>query len=394
MKIENIYIGTWIPRASIHLKEIYKFLNSAESSVIGLEAKKLKAFKEVLVIDKVEFIKDEKIDIIKASCKECDISISEEGIIMLKSKNEISNKNFQNTRLDLEKFFLEKFSPAIKYLFSLGAPLPKQLQDIREVYPTIITLRDCPKEDALEFIKKENLEIYSENKYGKIEVFFGEDTNIINLDGAKEDGKFETLLQDIIFLKELSLYLANCLNIHREIWEKIDLVREAKEIAYKDFPAIREQINGYLKTLSLTKARINQMSDIIETRKELESKEEIKELNNLKINRTQNLIGDIKYIKDLWEITIEYANNTLNLLDSLSQESIQRELSTLKFVSLLAAITSFFGMNIAFPWEERWPNTFIHSFVVIVIIAAVALLFYFFLKIFVYNRKFKIKDFQ
>ena len=104
---------------------------------------------------------------------------------------------------------------------------------------------------------------------------FGEDTNIINLDGAKEDGKFETLLQDIIFLKELSLYLANCLNIHREIWEKIDLVREAKEIAYKDFPAIREQINGYLKTLSLTKARINQMSDIIETRKELESKEDL-----------------------------------------------------------------------------------------------------------------------
>ena len=394
MTIENIYLGTWIPRASIHLKEIYKFLNSAESSVVGLDTKKLKSLKENLLIDKVEFIKDKKIDIIKASCKECDISISEEGIIILKSKNEITNKNFQNTRTDLEKFFLEKFSPAIKYLFSLGAPLPKQLQDIREVYPTIITLRDCSKQEALEFIEQKNLKIYSENKYGKIEVFFGDEINVINLDGAKEDKKFEILLQDIIFLKELSLYLGNCLNLHREIWEKIDLVREAKEIAYKDFPAIREQINGFLKILSLTKARINQMSDIIETRKELESKEEINELNNLKINRTQNLIGDIKYIKDLWEITIEYANNTLNLLDSLSQESIQRELSTLKFVSLLAAITSFFGMNIAFPWEERWPNIFVSSVMVILIIAVAALLFYFFLKIFVYNRKFKIKNLQ
>lgn len=394
MKVENIYIGTWIPRASIHLKEIYKFLNSGESSLRDLDAKKIKSLKENLFIDKIEFIKDKKIDLIKATCKDCDISVSEEGIIILKSKNEINDKNFQDTHTNLEKFFIEKFSPAIKYLFSLGAPLPKQLQDIREVYPTIITLRDCSKQEALEFIKKENLKIYSENKYGKIEVFFGEDTNIINLDGAKEDRKFETLLQDIIFLKELSLYLANCLNIHRDIWEKIDLIREAKEIAYKDFPAIREKINGFLKTLSLTKARINQMSDIIETRKELESNEEITELNNLKLNRTQNLIGDIKYIKDLWEITIEYANNTLNLLESLSQESIQRELSTLKFVSLLAAITSFFGMNIAFPWEERWPNIFISSFMVIFVIALIALLFYFFLKIFVYNRKFKIKDIQ
>ena len=62
MKIENIYIGTWIPRASIHLKEIYKFLDSGESFVKDLDPKKIKALKENLLIDKIEFIKDKKID--------------------------------------------------------------------------------------------------------------------------------------------------------------------------------------------------------------------------------------------------------------------------------------------------------------------------------------------
>ena len=143
----------------------------------------------------------------------------------------------------------------------------------------------------------------------------------------------------------------------------------------------------------MTKARINQMEDIILTVRDIKNNVKTKDADEIKTaNRINNLIGDMKYIKYLWEMTTDYAKDTLNLVESLSQESIQRELSALKFVTLIGAITSFFGMNIAFPWEERWPEIFQSSFVVIFIIILSSLTFYYFLKTFVYNRKFKLKS--
>ena len=141
----------------------------------------------------------------------------------------------------------------------------------------------------------------------------------------------------------------------------------------------------------MTKARIRQMDDIIVTRKNIRNGMSTETLDALKMNRIDNLTGDIKYIEDLWEMTIDYAKNTLQLIESLSQENIRRELNALKFVTLIAAVTSFFGMNIAFPWEERWPQTMQSSFIVVGIIILLLIMFYYFLKIFVYQRKFKLR---
>ena len=139
------------------------------------------------------------------------------------------------------------------------------------------------------------------------------------------------------------------------------------------------------------KARLQQMEDIIETKKAIHQSKESSELVDLKIDRIDNFIGDVKYVKDLWEMTIGYAKDTLHLLESLSQENIQKELSALKFITLIGAITSFFGMNIAFPWEERWPSIFHSSFVVMGIIILISFAFYYFLRIFIYNRRFKLR---
>jgi Mg2+ and Co2+ transporter CorA len=90
-------------------------------------------------------------------------------------------------------------------------------------------------------------------------------------------------------------------------------------------------------------------------------------------------------------MTIDYVKDTLNFLESLFQENTQRELNTLKFITLIAAITSFFGMNIAFPWDERWHEIYVSSFTVVAIIAVVCFIFYFVLKLLIYNRYFTIQ---
>ncbi|OGZ65251.1 MAG: hypothetical protein A3C50_03945 [Candidatus Staskawiczbacteria bacterium RIFCSPHIGHO2_02_FULL_43_16] len=390
MKIENIYLGTWMPRASMHLKEIYHFLGGTKMPVSGLDAKKLAQLLSRLEIKEVNFIGGNTIDLVMASGKKADITVSEEGtaILSLKKGEAISSPE-QGLRL-LEKFFIEKFSPSLKYLFSLGAPLPKALVKIQEVYPAIIVVKDCLPRELEEFIKKERIAIYSKNVSPKLDFFFGEKINILHI--KDESINIQEILLDTIFLKEFPEQLKNYLTIHRLIWEEIDHIREAKTIAYKDFSKRRKQINDFLKTLSLMKARLQQMGDVIETKEKIKKGVILEGLDTLNMNRINNLIGDVKYIEDLWEMTIDYTKDTLNLIESLSQENVQRELGALKFITLISAITSFFGMNIAFPWDEQWPVIFKSSFAVVGIIILVSIAFYYFLKIFIYNRKFKITN--
>ncbi len=390
MKIESISLGMWIPRASMHLRELYHFLSGEKMPVSGLDASKLAKLLEGLGVLEVNFVGGKNIDLVQAHCKEVNITISEDGTIILQSRKNNADDSPRQTIKSLEKFFLEKFSPSLKYLFSLGAPLPKALKSIREVYPVIITIEDCPAEELDQFIKKEKIVTYSKSVSPNLDFLFGEEISILHV--KNDSANTEEILLDIMFLKEFPLQLKNYLVLHRLIWEKVENIRGAKTIVYKNFTKIREQLNDFLKTLSLMKARLHQMDDIIETKARIAKEAPPRGLDGLHMNRINNLIGDVKYIKDLWEMTIDYTKDTLNLIESLSQENVQRELSALKFIALIGAITSFFGMNIAFPWEERWPTIFQSSFVVIGIIIFISVIFYYFLRIFIYNRKFIISN--
>jgi len=42
----------------------------------------------------------------------------------------------------LAEYYEKKLSPAISYLFSLGAPIPKELANIETVYPYFIVLNN------------------------------------------------------------------------------------------------------------------------------------------------------------------------------------------------------------------------------------------------------------
>ena len=389
MKIENIALGIWMPRASIHLKEIYQFLEGKKTPVQGLDEKQLAKFRAGLKIEDVRFVKEREADFVRLTCHKAAATISEEGIIVLTLKNPGDSSFSMENIAPLENFFMEKFSPALKYLFSLGAPLPKELKDIREAYPAIIIIKDSFLEEIGAFIKAEHLEMYSKNTSEHLDFYLGEEISILHV--KNNSVALDTFLEDIIFFKEFSLQLKNWLTLHRTIWNAIDQIRKPNVIAYKNLPRFRESIDGFLKTLSMTKARIRQMDDIIVTRKNIRNGMSTETLDALKMNRIDNLTGDIKYIEDLWEMTIDYAKNTLQLIESLSQENIRRELNALKFVTLIAAVTSFFGMNIAFPWEERWPQTMQSSFIVVGIIILLLIMFYYFLKIFVYQRKFKLR---
>lgn len=110
------------------------------------------------------------------------------------------------------------------------------------------------------------------------------------------------------------------------------------------------------------------------------------------MDRFELLTASQKYVAHLWQMTIDYATSTIKLLDSLYTENTQKELSALRMITILGVITGFFGMNIAFPWEDRWSDIFSSSLMVLGVMAILAAIGYSIIKIRIYNRKFKIQD--
>ena len=86
-------------------------------------------------------------------------------------------------------------------------------------------------------------------------------------------------------------------------------------------------------------------------------------------------------------MTTDYANSTLTLFESLVEENTQREIRLLQQVAVAGMLVGFFGMNIAFPWEDRWPDTLMSSFAVVGVIIASMIIFYLVSKKIISNRK-------
>lgn len=177
---------------------------------------------------------------------------------------------------------------------------------------------------------------------------------------------------------------------HRNIWADIDSIRESGDVRYGDFPIIRNKILESLKNVSFIRTRLQQMLGIISARKMILSPAVEQKLIKLGFEDFKVLESSNNYFNDLYKMTEDYAQGTLTLFETLVSENTQREVRLLQQITVLGAIVGFFGMNIAFPWEERWPNIFLSSFVVIGAIVLAMSIFYFAIKKFILNRRFNL----
>lgn len=389
MKLERMYLATWLQRTTVHLEEIHNFFTRNFDQLI-LAPEVLEGFHQDINAKNVIFNELNDFDILRAEMNGMDFLATEDGVLMLSAKV----SSVAETRETLERYYEGHLGPAIAYLFSRGAPLPKQLAALEEVYPILLVVRNASQKEIDELFAQMGDECSSFVQSGNVQIFFGKTFHVVRLlkNSRKVNGMLDDLLANVIFLREYDKQLRGYLNLHRVMWDEVSQIRESKTVRYRDFPAVRKKIMDFLKTLSFVKARLSQMADINIARRDLLRPEVKDELKAMGLGRFENELADQKYIADLWQMTIEYVKGTLDLLESLFQENTQRELNTLKFFTLIAATTSFFGMNIAFPWEERWPDTYLSSAAVVALIVSVCFLFYFALKEMIYNRYFVIQD--
>lgn len=388
MNIERAYVGTWFPRTFLHLKELFIFFQHKQG-IVGLDQKRVKEYWKSLAPRNIELHEESDFDHLIVRFGHIELSVTEDGILLLKSESSHPKQTLER----LESFYSSRLGPAITYLFSRGAPLPKELANIQEVYPIPLVVKQLSSEEIEEIFREFHDSVVSTAVSPNIHVISGEKVIVLNIQTGspfEEESRMEELIRFIVFFREFEGQLAGYLESHRTLWDRVSHIRESGAVRYKDFPSIREEILEFLKTISFVKARLGQMGDIMIEREAMTASQFRDELTQIGLYRFDALKAERGYVQNLWIMTEEYAKGTLSLLDSLFSENTQRELQALKLVTVVAAVTSFFGMNIGFPWEERWPSVVNSSLFVVGLIFVVVVGFHWILQRVIYNRYFTI----
>jgi len=389
LKIDGIYIGCWFQRTTLQLSEVYDFLKYNKSE-LTLNKKKLtehwtnlrinKDIGTTYQIDGLEYLTYTTTDGIV-------IKIFEDGLITL-NKSDIMDLTMFKDIDTLSQYYENNLSPAISYIFSLGAPIPKELANIKTVFPYFIVLNNAKSRDIDTLIAKTENQKYFEYTNDLYEVHRGDKYYFINC--KNKNAKVERYIEEQIFIREFKGQLHRYLNLHRIIWEKIDAVKEHAVISGKQIVECNTKIEGYAKTVNLIDGRINQMSTYIKTREKLaKSDDKLAEALDLIGYRYETLSNTLSYVKDLWKMTKNYVDSASKLFNSLKNDVTDKSISNLTIVTSMGVGASLIDL-----FTESEPSFSSFGVLYFFILALIGYSVNKIMQIISNNRKYEINDIE
>ena len=342
MKISNVYIGGWFQRTMLQLSEIYDFLRESKSH-LNLDENKLNEFRKNLAIGKIDYGVAGEEYIKFTTAYNITVKIFEDGLIVLNN----SNVSEETLFADIDKvtdYYEKKLSPAFSYIFSLGAPVPKELANIATVYPYFIVCDKATKKDMNELLSRTEKQKYFEFVNDKYDVVRGDKYYFIN-NKMQSNDNIERYIEEQIFIREFKGQLHRYLNIHRIIWEKIDAVKENVNVRGSEIVKFTSKLEGYAKTINLIDGRINQMSTYISTREKIaKSDKELEEFLAVSGYRYETLRDTLDYIKHLWNMTKNYVTSAQKLFAGIKADVTSKSVDSLTIVTSMSAGASIIGL--------------------------------------------------
>ncbi|MFC1802029.1 hypothetical protein ACFLY7_01140 [Patescibacteria group bacterium] len=340
MKTQKIFVGGWFQRTTLHLSEIYDFVKDGYSP-LDLDKEKLKDLKDKLELETVE-LKSENLEYIRLTNKDnIDVKIYEDGLIILGKDPETTTKE---DIAKLTSYYEEKLSPGISYIFSLGAPIPKELANIKVIYPYFIVLEKETEDTVLELLKEFNQTKHSEIKKDEFEIYRGDKLYIINNKKETIDN-IEKFVQEQVFIREFKGQMHRYLNLHRIIWEKIADVKEKGEIKGNEVGAFKEKIESYNKTINLIGSRINQMGSYINTRASIAKNDpDLTRFIGVIQFKYETLSNTLGYIKEIWSMTRNYVNSSLAVFSSIQSKSTEHSVKNLTVITSMGVGATLIGL--------------------------------------------------
>lgn len=387
MRIQKVYIGGWFQRTTLQLSEIYDFLKDARSE-LSLDKKKLVRLHDALELSNIEYGVD-GLEYLKATTRlGINIKIFEDGLIVLNDED-INEFSLFNDIDALADYYDNKLSPAINYIFSLGAPVPKELANIETVFPYFIVLDKASKNDIATLLAKTEKEKYFEYSNKDYDVVRGNKYYFIN-NKTKAIDQVERYIEEQIFIREFKGQLHRYLNLHRIIWEKIDAVKENAKVKGKDIVAFTSKIDGYKKTVNLIDSRINQMTTYISTREKIaKSDNSLTESLALIGYRYETLKNTVYYMQQIWSMTKNYLNQAETLFDGLESQVTEKSIGNLTIVSAMGVGASLIDL-----FTESAPTFSMFGILYFFILAFVGWSVNKIMRKISENRKFEIQDIE
>ena len=342
MKISNVYVGGWFQRTMLQLSEIYDFLREAKTQ-LALDQDKLIEFRKNLQIGKIDYGVQGEEFIEFTTALNIKVKIFEDGLIVLNNHNVSEDTLFADIDA-LTDYYENRLSPAFSYLFSLGAPVPKELAHIETVYPYFVISDNATKEEMNALLSRTDKQKYFEFDNEKYDVIRGDVYYFINNKKAELEN-IERYVEEQIFIREFKGQLHIYLNLHRIIWEKIDNVKERASVKGADILAFNTKLDSYAKTITLIEGRINQMSTYLPTREKIaKNDKELSEFLSISGFRYETLKDTLDYIKHLWSMTKNYVSSAQKLFNGLKSDVSNKSINNLTLVTSMSAGTSIISL--------------------------------------------------
>lgn len=364
MKINSVYIGGWFQRTMLQLSEIYDFIRNGESQ-LKLNKRKLAELHKNLNIGSVDYGVQGEEFVSFVTGDHIKVKIFEDGLIVVSSED-VSEETLFTDVEKLKDYYENQLSAAINYLFSLGAPVPKELAHIENIYPYFVVCHNASRDEISELLARTERQKYFEFDNKDYTVVRGDKYYFIN-NKKKNQANIERYIEEQVFIREFKGQLHRYLNLHRIIWEKIDRVKDRAKVKGSDVIMFSSKLEAYAKTITLIDGRIRQMSTYLPTRERIaKSDEDLSEFLAISGYRYETLRDTLDYIKDLWDMTKNYVVSAQKLFDGIKQDVTSSSIDSLTIVTSMSA-----GAAILDLFTESEPSFTSFGFIYFFILALV-----------------------
>ncbi len=333
----TVTFGGWYQRTTLHLSEVYDFLAHGTSALKQLDSAKLRELRDGLGIESVTRETGYLESVVAKTHLGITIRYYEDGLYVLEKEAE----DIAMAHTELEQYFEQHFNPATSYLFSLGAPTPKLLANIKTTHPTVVSVLE---EAGSPFTPDPAFgEVYTRVSSNGVTVF--KTPQYIFIASSKESPvSLMNLVEMQIFFREFKDQLEKYLSIHRTIWEEISDIKEGETITGKRVEEVRGKLDSYEKTISLISNRINQMGSYAATRSSLARHLSLQdELVTLFEYKFETLTDTLSYIKEIWQMTKEYLASAIQNLVEIKSQATSNNLQSLQTITSIGVISGVLG---------------------------------------------------
>lgn len=338
MRIKKIYIGGWFQRTTLHLSEMWEFLAHATSS-LAFEKKDLAKALAHLNLNQVTRESGPLEYILAQTKTSLQYRIYEDGLIILEHD---ASSALKKDLASIKEYYDTRLSKSLSFIFSKGAPVPKELANIATILPYIITIEGATEAEVKKLFKDLGEEAYSLLSSKEVEVYRGNGLILINNLHSQELAR--EIIETQIFFREFKTQLHRYLEIHRTVWEKIEGIKERGRIKGEEINLLLAELHGYKKTITLIDARIAQMDAYLITRQKITDSKNIDEyLRPLFQFKFETLLDTHRYIQRLWTMTKDYLNSAIDVCTELQQRSTKSSLSSLQLITTIGVVAGIIG---------------------------------------------------